>query len=198
MTKSDRMARVLALAESCNYEKDHARQVTRLALELFDGLAPLHGLGARERFLLECAGLLHDVGWIYGQKRHHKAAMTRIMSADLPFDDRERRLVALVARYHRKALPRNDHPHFGDLDESDQARVRVLAGCLRVADGLDRTHLARVEHVTCRWDAAEVVLRCESQDSAEPEQWAAQNKADLLAQALDRGISVTIEGRASR
>ena len=53
---------VVSLAERCRYDEDHARQVARLALDLFDGTHRLHGLGARERSLLEFAALLHDVG----------------------------------------------------------------------------------------------------------------------------------------
>ena len=58
-------------------EPEHARQVARLALELHDALRPIHGQGARERELLECAALLHDIGWSATApdgKGHHKAS----------------------------------------------------------------------------------------------------------------------------
>jgi hypothetical protein len=46
----------------------HSRKVTDLALKLFDDLEPLHRMRARERFLLECAGQLHDIGWKFDKK----------------------------------------------------------------------------------------------------------------------------------
>ena len=51
----------------------HSRHVTALALKLFDDLQPLHDLGPHDRVLLECAGLLHDIGWKYGQAGHNRS-----------------------------------------------------------------------------------------------------------------------------
>src|SRR6186713_3317879 len=50
---------VIELGERCNYDPAHARQLGRLSLALFDGLADMHGLGTREREWLEFAALLH-------------------------------------------------------------------------------------------------------------------------------------------
>jgi len=69
------LASVLRLARECRYEQAHTHQVTRLALDLFEQLRSLHQLGERERFWLKCAGLLHDIGWIEGQQRHHKTVL---------------------------------------------------------------------------------------------------------------------------
>ena len=139
---ADRYRAVCALAEAHRYEREHTHQVTRLAMALFDGLAPALGLNADARFLLQCGAMLHDIGWSDGRKAHHKTAQRLILAAEgLPFDDRERTIVALVARYHRKALPAPDHEGYADLGEADRRLVRALGGILRVADGLDRSHV---------------------------------------------------------
>ena len=97
---------VLALAKKCNYEREHTHQVEKLALQIFDQLVELHHLGGQERFMLRCGALLHDIGWIEGQKGHHKTALRIIMeNTALPFDFRDKSIIALLARYHRKALP---------------------------------------------------------------------------------------------
>ena len=57
----------------------------------------------------------------------------------------EREIVANVARYHRKSAPDPSHGNFERLGKDDRARVRVLAGLLRIADALDREHLGKVE-----------------------------------------------------
>jgi exopolyphosphatase/guanosine-5'-triphosphate,3'-diphosphate pyrophosphatase len=54
---------VLDFARRHTWDEAHARQVTTLALSLFDQTSALHGLGPAERGLLEVAGLLHDVGY---------------------------------------------------------------------------------------------------------------------------------------
>ena len=44
-------------------EMEHSEHVRKLALELFDALQDLHKLGKRERCWLECAAILHDIGF---------------------------------------------------------------------------------------------------------------------------------------
>ncbi len=128
----------------------HARQVTYLALMLFDELSALHRFGKKERLLLWYAGRLHDIGWAHGQKGHHTRSF-RMIAADrtLPVTGRERAIIALLARYHRKAFPERPEKMFPDLKRKDRERVLMLSALLRIADGLDYTHGNRVESLSC-------------------------------------------------
>jgi exopolyphosphatase/guanosine-5'-triphosphate,3'-diphosphate pyrophosphatase len=172
---------VLKFARQCQYEVEHTHHVTRLALQLFDMLQALHGFGESERRWLEWAGLLHDIGWIEGQPRHHKTSLRLILeSALLPFRARERLLVASVARYHRRGLPSNKHKHFAALDAADKQRVRTLAGILRVADGLDRTHRSVVQDLTCDVAPEQIVIRCTTNGDTVEEYRAARDKGRLF------------------
>ena len=194
---------VLDLARRCRYEREHTHQVTKLALELFDTLEGLHQMGPRERFWLRCGALLHDIGWTEGQQGHHKTALKLIMAdARLPFERREREIVGLIARYHRKSLPRADHKYYRHLGATDRRRVAVLAGLLRVADGLDRTHCSVVQTVQCRVSKREIAIRCQVQGAADIEFMAARKKADLLEGVFERpvaiGCSRSAGGRAAR
>ena len=149
-----RLAAVRRFAAACHSEDGHAEQVTRLAEMLFDGTHALHGLDAGARFWLTCAGLLHDIGWVDGQKGHHKTVMAMILSdATLPLSHEERAIVALVARYHRKALPKPTHGVYAALPAVSRDVVRSLAALLRVADGLDRSHTDAVSGLTVQLDA---------------------------------------------
>jgi exopolyphosphatase/pppGpp-phosphohydrolase len=156
-----RLAGVLRLARECKYEQGHTHQVTRLALELFDQLRPLHRLGERERFWLQCAGLLHDIGWIEGQQKHHKTALRIILNSPLEgFADRQRQIIGCIARYHRRAEPKARHEPYGSLPDQDRQVVRTLAAILRVADSLDVTHEDRVRDLKCHVGRDEVVIDC--------------------------------------
>jgi putative phosphoesterase len=191
--RAEVLAAVQQLMLSCRNEQGHSRQVTGLALRLFDELAGLHGLGERERFWLQCGAMLHDIGWIDGQKAHHKTSL-RLIEADrtLPIDDRERRIIASVARYHRKALPADGHAHFAALDACDRRAVSVLGGILRVADGLDRSHCDAVDDLRCEIRPDCVYIHCFADGSADIELWAAEKKSDLLCRALGREVIVSI------
>lgn len=179
------------LAARFGGDDDHAEQVARLAVQLFEATASLHGYGAIERAWLHAAALLHDIGWVEGQKAHHKTSRRLIAQAEeLPLRPVERQIVAGIARYHRKALPKARHEHYASLGAADQTRVGVLGGLLRLADGLDRSHLSDVVSVQCQADDDVLVVHCLTRGPAALEQQAAQKKSDLLARALRRAIRV--------
>ena len=120
-----------------------------LALDLFDGLQRWHGLGDDSRELLEAAALLANVGLFVSHSEHHKHSYYVIRNSDrlAGFTDHEIELIALVARYHRKSAPKAKHVEYARLRPDDQERVRALAGILRVAIALDRSHDGRVGKV---------------------------------------------------
>ena len=180
---------VLKLAKTYDREVQDARHVTYLALRLFDELALIHRLGAEDRFWLRCAGILHDIGWAAGQKAHHKTSSRLILEGLNPsFDERERLIVAAIARYHRGALPKDKHYHFAALSPVDQYRVTLLAACLRLADGLDHTHPAMAQDIRCHVEAQRIVIICVVRTCRLPERQAALKKADLLEHAFGREL----------
>jgi exopolyphosphatase/guanosine-5'-triphosphate,3'-diphosphate pyrophosphatase len=175
--------------------------VRSLALQLFDQLARRLKLDGNARSVLEVAGLLHDVGQLVSYPRHHKHSYELIMHADrLDLSTRDRQLVALVSRYHRKSGPRKKHPEFAALNDADRALVRALSGILRVADGLDRGHTAIVETATTDLDRNRLIVSAASRNSGADlslECWGAQRKADVLAKVLDREVVIRPARRKS-
>ena len=173
---------VLDFARRHAWDEPHCRQVTALALSLFDQTAELHGLGPVERELLEAAGLLHDIGFAVAQSSHHKHSLYLIRNADLDgWSPRELLLVANVARYHRKALPSERHADFMALDDPDRVVVRKLAALLRVADGLDADHFQVVEQVVVVPGGRSLRLELRARDEPDLDVWAAERNADLFA-----------------
>ena len=166
---------VVAVAEKYVDMREHHLQVASLALALFDGLGELHALGEEERGLLEYAALLHDIGWCEGRARHHKWTEKLVMEDDaLPFSRRHRRMVACIARYHRRAFPEASHETFGALAEEDRKKVRALAAILRLADALDASHLDLVEGLSCQVGPEKVLVTCVAGQppQGEDEAWA--------------------------
>ncbi len=123
----------------------HARQVTRLSCQLFEATRPLHQFGEHELRVLKRAAFLHNTGMTVEARRHHKHSFRLIKEAHLPdFTDRERYEIACIARYHRRALPSNDHQEYAILDKKARHRVSKLAALLRIADAFDYNHDGRV------------------------------------------------------
>ncbi|MCA8951182.1 MAG: Ppx/GppA family phosphatase [Planctomycetes bacterium] len=182
-----------AMGRRFHYEADHAETVLHLARRIFDQTALLHGLDQRARALLEAAALLHDVGVAVNNDGHHKHSQYLIVASDLVgLSGEERRLVALVARYHRKAPPNRDHPDFAVLRRRDRSVVERLAAILRLADALDRQHANVVRDVTLVIGDTSVELHptlgSDPQSHLFLEARAVEQKGALFAGLFDRKV----------
>ena len=188
-TRAGRVSEARELASALTKDGEHAGQVAMLALALFDGLRPLHKLGKEEREWLECAAWLHDVGWSRGGRKHHKASLEIVLETpELAYGDRFRRVVAAIARYHRRALPSLRHRHFRELRQTERKRVTALAALLRVADGLDRSHKKAICGLTCRIEPARVRVCCRTVGNAAADLHAGLLKSDLFRKIFKRNL----------
>ncbi len=170
-----------------NIDHPHAENVLRLATSLFRQLRPLHGLKARDRMLLEAGCLLHDVGTVEGMKGHHRTSYRIISEMDLPLTGEEKRMVACLARYHRKRPPRPDDPELEGLDEGAQARLFALASILRLADGLDYRHDGWVREVKCTITEDELLLTIKAKGMMYKDDLN-MSKADLFESTFNRKV----------
>ncbi len=192
----------------------HAETAARLAVQIFDRTTELHGLGEDARELLETAGLVHNVGMFIAHSGHHKHGYYVIRNSEqlTGFSEQETELVALIARYHRKSHPTTKHVEFAKLDADDQQLVRILAGMLRIAIGLDRRHAAHVASVGVRSEVSGADGDGSQKDGdarprliIEPvvpngsdiavEIFAASARSGLLSEALDIDVVVQQRGR---
>jgi len=169
---------VYELAERCNYWPEHAQQVARLSVALFDQTRAIHGLTDREREWLEYASILHDVGVHISYDRHHKHSYYLIKNGQLRgFEPEEIEAIALVARYHRQATPKRTHEGFGELRRGARRTVRTLAAILRLAESLDRSHAQVVNGVELHDRGDDDLLQVRANGDAELELWSAARHA---------------------
>ena len=192
----DRLDAARTFARKCRSNVRHCEHVAKLAGELFDGLREAADLEPEDRELLVAAALMHDVGYLVRHSGHHKHAYHLIRHSDLDgFSGYELELIANVARYHRRAHPSKRHENWRRVRPADRERVRHLAGILRLADGLDRTHAQNVRSA----DVADVTDQTVTVEvSAREDPWLeigdARRKADLLEDAIERGVELRRAG----
>ncbi|MEW5694140.1 MAG: YfcE family phosphodiesterase [Candidatus Hydrogenedentota bacterium] len=176
---------VYKFAESYEYAKEHSEQVRFISFLLFDELKTLHKLNEAERFYLECACILHDIGLMYGLSGHHKTSLQLILQSSL-FNKRERLIIGSIARYHRKALPSKKHKHFAQLDKKDQKIVCILSGILRLADALDTSHQSIIQNITCKISNKKIKITCYTKSQYEEPLERIIRKAELFKQIFNR------------
>jgi exopolyphosphatase / guanosine-5'-triphosphate,3'-diphosphate pyrophosphatase len=190
---------VVELGERCRYWSEHAQQVARVALSLFDQTRAVHKLGDREREWLEYGALLHDIGVHISYEKHHRHSYYLIKNGDLRgFDPAEIEIVALIARYHRQAPPKKSHDEYGTLKGAQRRMVRALSAMVRLAEGLDRSHSQAVTGVDVFPRGDDYLLRLRATEDAELELWAALRHAAPLEKMLGRPIRFEVSGRESK
>jgi exopolyphosphatase/guanosine-5'-triphosphate,3'-diphosphate pyrophosphatase len=159
---------------------------------LFEKLAPLHGLAPADRDVLWAAAMLHSVGRFVAKTNRHKHGAYLIRNSPLEgWRDDERELIAQVARYHRRSLPKPSHPEYVALAPAERARVDALAALLRLADGLDATHQGAVGDIVVRAETGRITIAAQAESDVSGELAAAMEKADLFERAF--GVRVAFE-----
>jgi len=155
------MSRLRVWAGYLDPDFSHSQRVAELALLLYDGLKDAGLVAANltaeklaavsvgtlspdydTRAVLQAAALMHDVGKAKGEEKHQKKSyrMIRGMVRPLGWSAREMEMAAVVARYHRGALPRPRGKTLQVLELPDRPIAMELAGVLRLANALDAWH----------------------------------------------------------
>ena len=190
----EQRAMVERFARRFGVDLRHARHVAGFARELFDALAPLHGRPPEEGRLLEAAAYLRDVGHAINDTSHHKHSRYIVANSDLAgFTAEERERVAILCRYHRKAVPVARHEEYQGLTPDGRRSVLMLAPLLRLADALDRSRDQRVEAIRCSVKNGPVELLMKSPIDAGLEQWAVEGAGAFFRQAYERTLVVARE-----
>jgi exopolyphosphatase / guanosine-5'-triphosphate,3'-diphosphate pyrophosphatase len=188
---------VVELAEKCSYWAEHAQQIARLSLSLFDQTRGVHGLTDREREWLEFAALLHDIGTHISYPRHHRHSYYLIQNGDLRgFEPEETEVIAQVARYHRKTTPKKAHDEYAALRPKMRTIVRVLSSILRFAENLDRSHAQVITAVEVHDRGEEFLVNLRTTADAELELWAAHRQIKPFEDILGKPVRLSA-GRTS-
>lgn len=132
---------VMRLAERCSVDLVHSSHVAMLSRKILSLVSRRFEVDTSLGRLLEAAALLANTGNAVSYSKHHLHSYYIIRNADLMgFTDEEIEVIALTARYHRKSAPKSSHAEFARLPEDRQHDVELMAGIIRIATGLDRSH----------------------------------------------------------
>ena len=143
-------------------ETEHAIEVERVAMLIFEEVSKkLFEMSAKEREFLKTASLLHDIGYSIEAKGHNKHSMHLIIENGLDgFTEKETKIIACIARYHRGSLPdKNEHEYYKNLEKSERKIVKRLGGILKLADGLNKEHERIIENIKIEYDFSNSIAK---------------------------------------
>lgn len=189
--ESQVISSAIDLGKKYDFDESHASHVAMLSGLLFDALQSQHRLDARYRVMLRVAALLHEIGLFVGLTSYHKHSLYLIQNSELfGLSRRDLQLVALVARYHRRASPKSTHSYFSNLDREHRVVVAKLASILRVADALDRSYSQRIREIDCSIKKHRLIISIPSVDDLSLEQISLKQSVQLFEETY--GLSVLL------
>lgn len=153
----DIVAAAKNFAKRYRYNKTHTAFIKKIALDIFDHMRKYHGLGKRERLLLELACLLHECGKFINMNEPGVNGYQLIMSTEIiGLSHRERNLVANIVLYNTTELPAYEEQH--SYEPADYLLIAKLTAILRLANALDRSHKQKIQECTIIRKGSELIL----------------------------------------
>ncbi len=195
---SDFIEDILSLAshigEKYQYDYDHAIDVEEKALAIFDSLQRLHGLGPRQRFLLQLASRLHDIGKFININLHYIYSYELIMASELlGLSQEELQIVAYIAKYHSDILPSQYQEDFYGMRKRNRSIVFKLVAILRIADALDSSHTQKIKNIRVSIEEGEVMLRGEAIEDTLLEEWSFEEKSQYFVEVFGIKLNLRIK-----
>ncbi|REJ95545.1 MAG: Ppx/GppA family phosphatase [Planctomycetota bacterium] len=179
----------LELGRKCQFDEAHAVHVANLSRDLFIALREEHGLDERAELILYLAALLHEIGNFVSHTSMHKHSMYLIQNSELfGLSPSDVLLVALVARYHRRASPKPTHQGFNTLDRDQRVAVSKLAAMLRIAIALDASRNQRINGIECTRERKRLIITVPHRDDVSVEQLALRNGRSLFEEIYGREV----------
>ena len=176
-------------------DSSHKRFVTKVAMQLFDALKPIHGLDDHYRLLLEIACKVDDIGNFINPQGHYRHS-AYILEANplIGLSSSDNEVIAELSRYHSSETPEVDQPHYLNLDSAIQLPVAQLAAILRVADSLDDSRLQKILRVHLELVGDDLQIQVKTTDDLVLERWAFERKNQLFTEVYGLHPKLIIAG----
>lgn len=130
--------------------KGRGETLEDITLTIFDSMRKVHGLGKRERLLLQLASILHDCGKYISLANVGECSYSIIMATEMiGLSHLEREMVAQIVKFnHEDFLYYSEIGKSTTLDKESYLVIAKLTAILRVANGLDRSHKQKFRNIT--------------------------------------------------
>ena len=142
----------------------HIDALTQMATLIFDTMKKIHGLGKRERLLLQVAAILHDCGKYISLANGPLCSYDIIMASEIiGLTHMEREIVAYTVLYNTYPLPAYEDFE-SDISRESYVVIAKLSAILRVSNAMDRSHKQKFKNVRAAVKGKELVITIETDD----------------------------------
>ncbi|MBQ7506502.1 MAG: phosphatase [Lachnospiraceae bacterium] len=180
----DRDVRSAAIHMAKRYESysSHVAAQVEICDIIFDAMKKVHGMGKRERLLLETAAILHDCGKYISSVDAAMCSYNVIMYSEIMgISAQERSVVAASVKYNVHPLPPFEETE-ERMDFETYMMVAKLSAILRLSNALDRSHRQKIRELKARRNGRELILTVRTEDNIQLE----KNVLSAKAEAFER------------
>ena len=148
--ENDILAASRNMAKRYKCHTSHNQVLEQYALGIFDSMKKVHGMGDRERLLLQIAVQLHDCGKYISMEKVSECSYQIIMSTDIiGLSFMERQMIACAVRFNNSAFVYYDELYSMGIaiDRESYIKVAKMTAILRLANAMDRSHYQKVKGI---------------------------------------------------
>ncbi len=176
----DILSSARCLAKRYDYDEAHAGHVEWMALEIFDNTTGLHGMGEKEKFYLQMAAILHDIGKYISLNNHSINSYNIILNSNIiGLSEKDLRLIANIVKYHSEENPGIHDENYRVLYYKERLLVSKLCAILKLADSMDISHKQSIRKLDTIIDE-DLIVRVLAERDITLEQWTFENKAEFF------------------
>lgn len=158
----------------------HVENVEKLALQIFDRIRKLHGLGKRERLFLQIAVILHSCGAYISEIQSRECSYRIIMSTEIiGISHKERTLIANMVRYNSSAFPRYEELD-EDFSREEYITIVKLNAILKTANVLDKSNRHKIKNVGVTLQDGILTITADTMEDITLEKGLFHQKADVF------------------
>jgi exopolyphosphatase/guanosine-5'-triphosphate,3'-diphosphate pyrophosphatase len=100
-------------------------------------------------------------------------------------------MMGLIARFHRKSVPSENHEECRELSTKDLGDLLFLSGIVRLAAALDRTRQNRVRQIDAHFEKNNTTIELHFDPAYVPE--VELHKANLERNAIEKSFSTKLK-----
>ncbi len=185
------LSSALQIGRKYAFDEQHGTTTAGFAVKLFDETKALHNLTIEYRLLLEVAALLHDIGQFVNITDHHKHTQYLLLANPvIGLTQTQMAVVANIARYHRKSMPKPQHEAYAMLSSKERVAISKLAALLRLADAMDNEHAAKVSDFEVDYKKPKFTIRLCGEGDLLLEKWALARKSEMFEEVYSARLLI--------
>lgn len=175
------------IAKRYKSNQPHIKNMEEMTLQIFDKMKKIHGMGQRERLLLQISVILHNCGKYISLTNVAECAYNIIMATEIiGLSHAERRIIANVVKFNTM-----DFDYNGDMAAGSSASraeylvIAKLTAILRVANALDRSHKQKFKNYNVNLKGDKLQITVDSQEDLTLEKGTLAEKADFFEEVFN-------------